>query len=277
VSFESWAPNQPDSFPEEDCLGAIFDTAQRRTWRDRVCTETFPFACEGADNAPEGCELVDFGRPVSMCATPAAFDDAQATCESVGGSLLRPRNADENDRLFTEAVARFTVPPNILWLGARDAGDNNWSWLDGDPLFAPVYSPWLFGTTPIGGERDALDCLQMQLEAGDTIGRWGDASCDAAAPFVCEGDNNAAADVCTPVETATRVFLVCNEPLVFAEAALACEQLGGALARVDTVEENDAIAQAATALGVDAYLGGSDAAEEGLWTWPDGTVFDDLR
>jgi hypothetical protein len=156
-------------------------------------------------------------------------------------------------------------------------GESDWRWTNGDVLQVPPYSPWAFGSTPIGAERDAFDCMEMELEPEDTIGRWSDRSCDEVTPFICEDAPLATNEECTVLETATKVFTICAAPLSYLEASARCEELGGQLARIDSADENAALSEAAAALALDAYLGGTDADDEGLWVWPDGSVFDDLR
>lgn len=58
----------------------------------------------------------------------------------------------------------------------------------------------------------------------------------------------------------------------FASAQALCGELGLTLATVKTVNQHDRlVAWARSRQLVEVMVGGSDAGEEGLWTWPDGS------
>jgi hypothetical protein len=74
--------------------------------------------------------------------------------------------------------------------------------------------------------------------------------------------------------------LLCRTSVTQSDAALQCAANGMTLARVDDANENQWIVN--TLLGTPLprnsnmywiWLGGSDAASEGSWLWPDGTLF----
>ena len=53
-----------------------------------------------------------------------------------------------------------------------------------------------------------------------------------------------------------------------------CEKLGGHLATITSAEENDAVIELMTEIGNDvAWIGASDADEEGNWKWINGEAF----
>jgi hypothetical protein len=283
--FEAWSADQPDAGENQNCLATLYqETNAPRQWRDRGCSELFPFVCDlpfGAD-APDGCELVDIGKEVAFCATLSTFDDAQATCATVDGALVRIENIAQNEALEAEAFVRFPAEPGVVFLGADDRGsEGQFTWLDGDLLFTPsAFTPWEFGGAPDDGagvNGPSEDCQELGMEADDK-GTWQDIRCTQSSPYVCSVPGEDFGE-CTPVVVGERSFAVCITPLVVDAAAEACAGLGGSLARIDTREETQAITDAADVLLIveDMLIGGSDAEEEGVWRWPDGEVFEDLR
>jgi hypothetical protein len=189
--------------------------------------------------------------------------------------LLRIRSRAENDAVTAAATAQLPADPGVMFLGATDRDvEGQFRWLDGDALFTPGYSPWE-GNAPVGGTAE--NCLELGLETNED-GSWNDCDCADAQAFVCSLPANAEIASCTNVDVEGRRFAICPTPSDHAAAAAACAGTGGTLARIDDKAQQDAVVTAAKALvTIDAFLGGSDAATEDVWTWPDGTVFDDLR
>jgi hypothetical protein len=261
-----------------------------RTWRDRACGDANPFICDLApDEAgagptlPDGCTLADVGKPIALCATPATFDTAIALCEGVGGALLRVESRAQNLLVHDAALPLFPATPGVAWVGARRDAEGAWAWLaDGAPIFAPPYSPWEANAPDGGSAQTPANCLEMGLQT-DENGAWNDRSCDEATGFVCQAPA-VLADGCTIVEGTVASdggsYFICTGPLAYDEAQAFCEDLGGALARIDARPQQIAVRDAAVALAIvaDILLGADDRDTEGVWAWrDDGTVFDDLR
>jgi hypothetical protein len=112
--------------------------------------------------------------------------------------------------------------------------------------------------------------------AGDGGGAAGDGGAGGAA---------GAAGTCSPVGTcayesyAGHCYLFCPDALQQPNARGACQAAGADLVRIDSDAENTWITDTAVAHGLltkpnsYVHIGASDAAEEGTWRWPDGTVF----
>jgi len=62
-----------------------------------------------------------------------------------------------------------------------------------------------------------------------------------------------------------------SQSVSWSDAESSCNDEGGNLASVHSVEENQFIS---TISGPNTWLGGSDAAAEGEWSWSDGSSFD---
>jgi hypothetical protein len=178
---------------------------------------------------------------------------------------------------------RFPVNPGVLWLGATDRdSEGQYLWLDGDPLFTPAgFTPWEQFNAPDDGagvDGPTEDCQELGMEEDDK-GTWQDVRCAQISPYVCSLPIDGDPAGCTAVDVGEKRFGICTAPLAVADASNACAERGGTLARIDTIEETDAITAAADVLLIveDMLIGGSDSAEEGVWVWPDGEVFEDLR
>lgn len=93
---------------------------------------------------------------------------------------------------------------------------------------------------------------------------------DSSWPFELLQENAAQEELRENLFTHHRYELV-DEPLTWREAKAACEAKGGYLACITSQEENDYICQYVKK-GTSTYywLGGTDEAREGVWTWVNG-------
>jgi hypothetical protein len=99
---------------------------------------------------------------------------------------------------------------------------------------------------------------------------------------VCDGVDNDCNDVvevdcpagCEPtplvVGSETKDYLFCTIPVTFADAHATCLQLGYDFVHVNSSVENSALRRALGDLHINyAWIGATDAAEEGKWIWAD--------
>jgi hypothetical protein len=71
-----------------------------------------------------------------------------------------------------------------------------------------------------------------------------------------------------------RIYALCREALPYGAAAQRCARAGGHLIWIDDAAENAWLRAAADRAGLgEVWLGGTDAAEEGVWRWGDGAAF----
>jgi hypothetical protein len=94
------------------------------------------------------------------------------------------------------------------------------------------------------------------------------------------GSADAGVAGCTSASFNGHAYLLCKTPRTNSDAAMECATQGMTLARIDDAAENQWIVN--TLLGTPLprnsnvywiWVGGSDAATEGSWLWPDGTLF----
>ncbi|XP_038588166.1 galactose-specific lectin nattectin-like [Micropterus salmoides] len=77
-------------------------------------------------------------------------------------------------------------------------------------------------------------------------------------------------------EFSCRCFHYVPTPMTWAQAEKNCESMGGNLASVHNAEEYHNIQRLITSASrenKETWIGGSDAQEEGVWLWSDGTPF----
>ena len=93
----------------------------------------------------------------------------------------------------------------------------------------------------------------------------------------CDGtvDNGACETGCTGEHKGGSDFAFCSGALSWSDAKASCAKMSMELAWVLDDAENSWILSTALSLSfsTNAWLGGSDAATEGIWLWPDGTAF----
>ena len=126
------------------------------------------------------------------------------------------------------------------------------------------------GTQPgAAGAGDATgDCVQAE-EICDGL----DNNCDDTAD---EGD--ICPSNCSGATFLDQAYIFCTQPADRDEAAAQCAASDMALVRIDSLEENTFLWETMKNLVtgtqvVDMHIGGTDAASEGHWLWPDGTEF----
>lgn len=131
-----------------------------------------------------------------------------------------------------------------------------------------------------GGTVGADGNSSSSSASTDTTG-GGSSSSGAATPEECNGvdddgdglvdepsPTNLECDDCTSVILDGIAFTTCTAELSWADARARCMMLGGDLASFDDLAQQQTVV--ATGTG-DRWIGLTDAAREGTWTWADGS------
>jgi hypothetical protein len=123
-------------------------------------------------------------------------------------------------------------------------------------------------------EEDAMDRQQLS-NSGATRVRVAAVAAFGAAALVAGGHPRAALAVEGAVQYPATghwyLYVAAESPADWATSSAAAAAAGGYLASVGSVEENDwIVANLLAPSGATAWIGGSDTASEGSWTWADG-------
>lgn len=148
------------------CVVAFSNVAAHDTWYRSACSSgpvQLHTVCErepvGALRAP--CEAgvcitlpatYDAGKRYVYVSDPAAPEDAEAACASLGGELVVFQSREEREQFWHE-MGLLTAPPARLWMGlsqldggeSADSGPSSWVWDDGWLDRAPGGYPSAWG------------------------------------------------------------------------------------------------------------------------------------
>ncbi|KAL7880087.1 hypothetical protein SRHO_G00023410 [Serrasalmus rhombeus] len=149
---------------------------------------------------------------------------------------------------------------NTTWLGGTDAAQEGvWVWTDGSAFNYTNWSP---------GQPDYLgfeNCIEMNFPV-----YWNNVDCTALLPSVCVKCQNGW------YQFGSHCFRIYTAAATWSYAEQNCVDMGGHLASVHSTEEYTFIqelVQNKTNSNSQTWLGGTDAAQEGVWTWTDGSAF----
>lgn len=175
---------------------------------------------------------------------------ARDACTSVRQHLVTFELAAEND------VVNATLGTGANhWIGFSDlAAEGTWAWVTGQPV---IYTKWAAGEPNDWGGNE--DCAEMYVD-----GVWNDLNCGDARPYLCEDPGWA-------IRTEDRhAYRFVYHPRTWGEALADCASLGGHLATITSAAEHDFVWARIT---TNMWIGGTDSAAEGVWTWATGEPF----
>lgn len=92
-----------------------------------------------------------------------------------------------------------------------------------------------------------------------------DNDCGATSNDICP-------DFCQGFTSGLTPYMICGLSLSHNEARAACADQHMKLAKIDSVEENSAVAERVETLKF-AWIGGRAEDEDGIWRWEDGSIF----
>jgi hypothetical protein len=108
------------------------------------------------------------------------WDGAQASCESMGGNLIRIGSAEENSQIVDLAQHTLTGEGSFF-IGYRAIHEwsGPWAWMDGSH---EMYTNWIPGEPGDGFRADDLHCAMTHLWTG----QWNDANCSSFTHLIPE-------------------------------------------------------------------------------------------
>ena len=110
------------------------------------------------------------------------FDDAEASCQSLGLQLAILLDAEDNRRALASVPANATV---VSWIGSHDQDvEGKWTWLPSN--IPATWTNWDEGE-PNSWNGDTLeDCTVMK----NFNGKWNDIRCSNEFAYICENANS---------------------------------------------------------------------------------------
>jgi len=226
------------------------------------------------DTAEKNCETLDIGTGSELKGNLATVNDAEKNTD-LKLLLAMAYEDNEDDPWGNE---------QWVWAGLRKTKNNDgskknrkynpddWAWADGShPTEFRKWLPRQPDQKSKGGE------LQNQMRINHD-GRWDDTYKYKTHPYACDYQGK---------------YILSATPKSWSQAKVACEKAGLMLAKVRSDAEVEEMKKAAeyfigprdkTKKLFDSsnwlWLGGNDAAEEGKWTWVDGSpieYFDNMN
>jgi len=184
------------------------------------------------------------------------WHDAVIMAQNAGGYL-----ATITDSTEAAIVTTFLSIPgnNATWLGGSDeAQEGVWAWVTGE---AWDYTNWY------PGEPNAAYPNQDYLEAQHVLGgRWVDVE-DGCDGIIIEKDSTSPNVIINPANGHKYEFVRLETAISWHEAVTMAENAGGYLTTVTDSIEARIVTTLLSNSGSEAWLGASDEAQEGTWTW----------
>ena len=184
------------------------------------------------------------------------WHDAVIMAQNAGGYL-----ATITDSTEAAIVTTFLSIPgnNATWLGGSDeAQEGVWAWVTGE---AWDYTNWY------PGEPNAAYPNQDYLEAQHVLGgRWVDVE-DGCDGIIIEKDSTSPNVIINPANGHKYEFVRLSTAISWHDAVTMAENAGGYLATVTDSGEARIVTTLLSGSGDEAWLGASDDAQEGAWTW----------
>ncbi|XP_047436565.1 ladderlectin-like [Mugil cephalus] len=240
------------------------------------------------------------GRCFIFIPTHMTWARAERNCQSLGGNLASVRDVFEYQAI-QKVIWSSTYDYPESWVGGSDAQEENiWLWSDGTPFH---YSNWCRGEP--SHYNHVQRCIEINYGGSKC---WDDVQCYIRLPSVCAKKKISIIStmktlplivfVCV-VLTLTgadawscvirryrycsgwsrykgRYFIYIPTPMTWARAEKNCQSLGGNLASVRNIYEYHKIQWLIlhkTHRQQQAWIGGSDCQQNGVWLWSDGTRF----
>lgn len=219
------------------------------------------------------------------------WEAAKAMCASLGGYLAIIDDANENAVLFDALANNFNLDGAYFGL-TDEATEGTWIDVKGNVAWVSsetyTYSNWASGEPSNAGTTDGTEIHRenyaMFYTPAYTNGEWNDGDFSGTVSFICEVDSvTTSADLAFALENTmtgsngnTYYLISANQSCSVAwdGARNYFQNLGGDLAIINDAVENQELFDFTTLTTSEAYFGLSDAAQEGTWTWVDGSPLD---
>ena len=190
----------------------------------------------------------------------ASWESLKTIVKQMGSSLAEIPDAKKQAAVTDLVSDQYRTYYNIG--GYQSAKGQPWKWLSGADV---TYTNWNVGQPDCAGNNE----FYMAVISGH--GRWNDLPSNYGwSGFIVETPLDMKADA--QMEYNGKIYKFYKSALPYATAERFCKETGGGLVKIETKEENDAIAQKIKEIKGSFYIGASDEKKEGTFVWRDGTA-----
>ena len=216
------------------------------------------------------------GHRYKVITSSLTWSQAKKRCEDLGGHLATI-TSNQEDEYIKRLLPTAKKEELHFWIGLTDDGrEGRWKWITGE---VSKHSSWGDGEpNNYGGNEDYATIASSPK--GAHHGRWNDFDGPnrvhkIIVGFVCEWEDESTTST-TPTGVATfqaHRYEFFRDKLTWFWAQKRCEDMGGYLATISSVEENDFVASLLPReRDYETYfwIGLTDASNERSWVWIDG-------
>ncbi|WAR16653.1 MRC1-like protein, partial [Mya arenaria] len=188
------------------------------------------------------------------------WQDAQNTCELMGGHLVTITTQEENNFVLGIRV----YPLSDTWVGANDLSiEGNFTWITGEEW---TYNKFT-NADAWADSHDENDCLLIkrdQFQDPLFSNKFDDARCSRLAKFVCEWSLR------VRTQFGSSMYWPFFAERNWQDAQSTCELIGGHLVTITTHEEYKFVLSLRLDPLSDTWVGANDLSIEGNFTWVTG-------
>lgn len=223
-----------------------------------------------AAQIPEDAAYYD-GSAYKIYLTSATWAEAKQQCEDLGGHLATITSQAEQD-----FIEKLNSGSRRLWIGGYRDDGNNWNWVTGEP--------WDYTHWAAGEPNNSSNVVSNENCIAVWPKQWNDLNeknKSEQSGFICEWDQEQEPEQPAATETPAAAdtynghsYLLVEAQLTWTQARDYAESLGGYLACITSAEEQEFISSLISGGTQTFYwIGATDEAEEGVWTWVSGEPF----
>ncbi|XP_068203774.1 macrophage mannose receptor 1-like [Palaemon carinicauda] len=272
-NFTDWQPGQPDPATAGTGCGAVDPEDEKGLWVAANCEiNAFDYICEKKQEAcVYGWEL--FGDSCYYFNTEKSdvlvWENARATCDEVGAHLVIIDGPEENT-----FISQHMQPDDNLWLGLKSKPNDKFYWID-DTVMNFTSMSDMDRDEALAADTDR--CVNFHLTDPDTVA-WTPMDCYLPRHYICEakqGDpihliHHLSDKYCPSgwVMNDNRCYYMSEEEKTWQDARKYCQDNLGDLISINSWAEQDFVH---TNIDSDILMGYTDAVEEGVWLWSDGS------
>uniref|UniRef100_H2T6P4 Mannose receptor, C type 1b n=1 Tax=Takifugu rubripes TaxID=31033 RepID=H2T6P4_TAKRU len=198
LGLQKWDENQPN--PDTIDANCVTMNYYMGYWRTCNCGQEHEFICKRSGSTPANTTAAPTVPPKGGCPLKwtkfdskcysiitdqvASWEDARKQCITIGGNLVSiPTRRIQ--AFLTTKMAELSA--TNLWIGLNSLNQDGFYWTDGKPR---QYTNWGYSRSrrrpgTFYQRWNEEDCVVMNSNAGQSIGKWLIKSCNETYGFVC--------------------------------------------------------------------------------------------